>query len=279
MVVNSEGNANSRDGDGTLATIEPTDGADTDDYEYDPLDPVPTAGGPLLQAGEQPGVVDQREVQDRDDVLVFTTSPLEEPLEVVGNPDLTLHVESTAPDTDFSVKLVDVHPDGYAANVSEKHLRARYRQTSTGESYREAEFLESGTVHELSLDLRPVAHTFEEGHQLALQVTSSNFLRFDRNPNRAMDVDSAIADHMQTTTNTIHHHADRQSNVSLPVLEEYTPAEPRDNYGAGEDTDEGTETTSQTDDGPSDETTQSNDDEEAAGETGAHSRGGDSGLP
>lgn len=129
--------------------------------------------------------------------------------------------------------------------------------------------MESGTVHELSLDLRPVAHTFEEGHQLALQVTSSNFLRFDRNPNRAMDVDSAIADHMQTTTNTIHHHADRQSNVSLPVLEEYTPAEPRDNYGAGEDTDEGTETTSQTDDGPSDETTQSNDDEEAAGETGS----------
>ncbi|MFC6722820.1 CocE/NonD family hydrolase [Halobium palmae] len=241
LYLNSNGDANSSNGDGTLSSDQPVYGADTDDYEYDPLDPVPTAGGPLLQIGEMAGVVDQRTVEARDDVLVFTSERLAEPLEVVGNPDVTLHVESTAPDTDFSVKLVDVHPDGYAANITEKHLRARYRETSTGESYREGTFMEPGTVYELSIDLRPVAHTFEKGHRLRLVVTSSNFPRLDRNPNRAMDVASATEEEMQSATNTVYHSPAHRSGISLPIREE-SPAKPHKNPNTDKDCDADSDT-------------------------------------
>lgn len=217
--LNSDGNTNSRFGDGVLTTDDPDSGAVADEYTYDPLDPTPTTGGPILQAGAQNGVVDQREVEERDDVLVFTSEELEEPVDVVGVPEVTLYVESTAPDTDFGVKLVDVEPNGYAANITESYLRARYRETSRGESYREAEFMEPGDVYELTIDLRSTAHTFEEGHRIRLDITSSNFPRLARNPNRAMTVADADEDDMQSATNTMYHDADRASYVSLPVME------------------------------------------------------------
>jgi hypothetical protein len=221
--LNSDGNANSRTGDGTVAMTAPTSGAATDEYTYDPLDPTPTTGGPILQIGSQAGVVDQRDVETRDDVLVFTSDPLDESMDVVGVPKVTLYVESTAPDTDFGVKLVDVHPDGYAANVTEGHLKARYRETSRGDSFRSEEFMTEGEVYELSIDLRSTAHTFAADHRLRIDITSSNFPRLARSPNRAMDVGSATEADMQAATNTIHHSFEYPSKVSMPVLENYEP--------------------------------------------------------
>ena len=117
--LNGDGNANSRRGDGTLTIDRPDDGADSDAYTYDPFDPTPTTGGPTLQIGATSGGVDQRPVEDRNDVPVFTSAELPRPFGVVGTPEVTLCIESTAPDTDFGVKLVDVRPDGYAANIAE----------------------------------------------------------------------------------------------------------------------------------------------------------------
>lgn len=209
----SDGNANTRSGDGTLSTEAPAASEPADGYTYDPLDPVPTHGGPLLMGPAQPaGVKDQRAVEDREDVLVYTTAALPEPVEIAGEVEATLFVETTAEDTDFVTRLVDVGPDGYAANITEGALRARYR-----DGLEEANFLEPGEVYELAVELRDVAHTFAPGHRIRLDVTSSNFPKLDRNPNAAMPVAEAMESDMQTADQTLHHDADRPSRVTLPV--------------------------------------------------------------
>ena len=126
------------------------------------------------------GAFDQREVEQRDDVLVYTTQPLDEDLTVIGPVRVELWAASSAPDTDFTAKLVDVHPDGYVHNVSEGIIRARYRNSDHRESW-----LTPDAVHDYTIDLGYTATVFRRGHRIRLQISSSNFPHFDRNPNTA----------------------------------------------------------------------------------------------
>ena len=178
--LRSGGNANTAAGDGLLAADGP--GGAPDEYVYDPADPVPTVGGNMCCTNDllPSGAFDQREVEQRDDVLVYTTPPLDEDLAVIGPVRVALWAASSAPDTDFTAKLVDVHPDGYAHNVSEGIIRARYRN-----SEHRASWLTPGAVHDYTIDLGYTATVFRRGHRIRLEVSSSNFPHFDRNPNTA----------------------------------------------------------------------------------------------
>jgi putative CocE/NonD family hydrolase len=180
--LDGSGHANTAGGDGSLTTELPAAEA-ADVYRFDPLDPVPTLGGRLNQMGFgvsvlYSGPVDQRPVEERPDVLCFSTPVLEEPLEVTGNISLVLHVTSSALDTDFTGKIVDVHPDGTALYLTDGILRARYR-----ESLADPKPLVPGEVYELTLDLGPTSNVFLPGHRIRLEVSSSNFPRYDRNTN------------------------------------------------------------------------------------------------
>jgi putative CocE/NonD family hydrolase len=211
--LSSEGSANTRDGDGVLSRDQPGPETPADTYEYDPLDPVETHGGPHLMGDSVPaGVFDQEQTEQREDVLVYTSAELDEAVTVAGPVEASLFVESTAPDTDFVVRLVDVEPSGFAANITDGVVRARYRN-----SLEETEFMEPGQVYELPVELRPTAHTFQAGHRIRVQVTSSNFPRIDRNPNAAVRVSAATEEDMQTATQTVYHDADRPSHVTLSV--------------------------------------------------------------
>lgn len=167
-----------------------------------------------MQPAGNPGVQDQLEIESREDVLVYTTPRLTEPVEVLGRPEVTLFVASSAPDTDFTGKLVDVKPDGYCANISEGILRARYRN-----SMAEPEFMQPGDTYELTVELWPTAHTFKTGHRIRLEISSSNSPRFDRNPNAAIPVAEATEDDMQPATNQIIHSQEHPSRISLPLTE------------------------------------------------------------
>ena len=178
--LRSDGNANSPAGDGVLS--KGGSGGNADEYIYDPGRPVPTVGGNMCCTNDllPSGAFDQREVERRDDVLVYTTEPLEEDLTVIGPVQVQLWATSSAPDTDFTAKLVDVHLDGYAHNVSEGIIRARYRSSDEKPSW-----ITPGAVHDYTIDLGYTATVFRTGHRIRLEVSSSNFPHFDRNPNTA----------------------------------------------------------------------------------------------
>jgi putative CocE/NonD family hydrolase len=176
--LTSAGHANTADGDGVLATEPPT-GSGYDTYLYDPRRPVPTAGGACLPMTPGfGGPVDQRTVAGREDVLCFTGPVLEEPVEVTGPVSLTLFVSSSAVDTDFTAKLVDVFPDGKAINLCDGILRVRYRNGLATE-----ELMKPGTVYEITIDMTATSNVFLPGHRIRLDVSSSNFPRYDRNTN------------------------------------------------------------------------------------------------
>ncbi len=210
--LHSGGDANTRAGDGRL-TRQPPGTEPADSYEYDPTNPVPSVGGRTLHVNiDDPGVKDRAGLEEREDVLVFTSSRLTEPLPIAGPVDLTLYASTSAPDTDFTATLVDVEPDGHCTPIAEGVQRARYR-----ESAREASFLDPGEVYEFTIDLQAVAHTFGTGHRLRLEVSSSNFPRFDRNPNTTTPPVEATEDEMQVATQNVFHTADYPSRVTLPV--------------------------------------------------------------
>lgn len=176
--LHSGGKANSTHGNGTLSTSAPGKEA-PDQYVYDPGNPAPTVGGPLCCESQrwEPGARDQRSVEAREDVLVYSTSPMAEDMEVTGPVTLELYAKSSAVDTDFTGKLVDVWPNGFAQNLTEGILRARYRDS------RETPTLMSpGQVYKLTIDLWATSNVFKKGHVLRLEISSSNFPRFDRNP-------------------------------------------------------------------------------------------------
>ncbi|HSR30613.1 MAG TPA: CocE/NonD family hydrolase, partial [Anaerolineae bacterium] len=212
--LHSSGGANTLHGDGTLSTEPPGD-EPSDVYLYNPLRPVPTVGGQvILPGGNAVGPRDQREIELRDDVLVYSTPVLDRPVEVTGPIELCLFVASSAPDTDFTGKLVDVQPDGRAIILTEGILRARYRN-----SFIEPELLEPGTVYELRLNLWATANVFLLGHRIRLEVSSSNFPRFDRNSNTGGDITSETADQYQPAINRIFHDAAHPSHLILPIIE------------------------------------------------------------
>jgi putative CocE/NonD family hydrolase len=215
--LHSDGHAATADGDGTLSVQLPAD-EPCDVYEYDPRDPVPTVGGqtflPGLRIGENSGPRDQRAVESRPDVLCFTTPELERDTEVTGPVALTLYVASSARDTDFTGKLVDVHPDGRAMILTEGILRARHRTAPAA-----PEPLEPGAVYELRIDLWATANVFKAGHRIRLEVSSSNFPRFDRNTNTGGDIPTEGYGDLVVATNRIYHDAARPSHVVLPLIE------------------------------------------------------------
>ncbi len=214
--LHSAGRANTAGGDGALSLAKPAAEA-PDTYLYDPRDPVPTCGGasflPGLFIAANAGPRDQREIEARADVLCYTSEPLPFDLEVTGPVSLVLYASSSALDTDFTGKLVDVHPDGRAIILTDGILRARYR-----ESLSAPKFLAPGQVVELHIDLIATANLFRAGHHIRLEISSSNFPRFDRNTNTGGVIAEESAQDFMVATNRVWHDAARPSHVVLPVV-------------------------------------------------------------
>jgi putative CocE/NonD family hydrolase len=210
--LRSGGRANSLRGDGWLSPIPPGE-EPPDSYVYNPRDPVPTRGGGLCCSlvHTPAGVYDQRPVEERADVLVYSTPPLERAVEATGPVTVTLYAASTAVDTDWTAKLVDVHPNGYAQNLTDGILRARYRHGPE-----RAEALTPGAIERYTLDLWATSNVFLPGHRLRVEISSSNFPRFDRNPNTGRPAASE-AD-LQPAFQTVFHDGDRPSHITLTVI-------------------------------------------------------------
>ncbi|HEV2206782.1 MAG TPA: CocE/NonD family hydrolase, partial [Candidatus Acidoferrales bacterium] len=210
--LHSEGKANSVRGDGTLSTTRP-EGDTHDQFVYDPADPVPTIGGPLC-CGPLPtglGPEDQRPAEGRDDVLVYTTPAFTKDTEVTGPVSLDLYISSSAVDTDFTGKLVDVWPNGFAQDLTEGILRLRYR-----ESEEMPELASPGQIYHITLDMVATSNVFLAGHKLRLEVSSSNFPRFDRNLNTGGV--QALGTSYVKATNVIYHDRTHPSALVVPVV-------------------------------------------------------------
>jgi predicted acyl esterase len=211
--LHSHGDANSSCGGGTLNTGTPV-GESNDNYTYDPGSPVPSRGGPVCCTGtpDAPaGAFNQAEIEARHDVLVYTTHALEKGIEVTGPLKVILYVSSSAKDTDFTAKLVDVYPEGQAYNIQEGILRARYRK-----GYSITTWMNPGEIYELTVDLQATSNYFAPGHRIRLEISSSNFPRFDRNLNTGgnnYDEAAWVLAH-----NTIHHSEPYSSYILLPIV-------------------------------------------------------------
>ena len=207
------GRANSLNGDGALVPApQPKDAADR--FVYDPMNPVPTHGGGFCCMGAdfKPGALDQRSEEMRDDILVYSTGPLKDGIEVSGPIDVTLYVSSDAKDTDFTVRLIDVLPDGTAYNIDENIQRVRYR-----EGYdKPPVFIEKDKVYKIAFQPMQTSIYFAPGHQIRIEVSSSNFPRFDRNLNTGGD--NVSESEGVVAHNAIHHSAQYPSTVTLSVV-------------------------------------------------------------
>ena len=208
----SGGGANSLEGDGSLSTVPPTD-EPADGFVYNPAFPVPTRGGNTCCNPELVpwGVYDQRPIEYRNDMLVYTSEPLEEDLEVTGPISVTLYASTDGRDTDFTAKLVDVHPDGYAVNLCDNIMRARYHESREYQT-----LLEPGRVYEFTIDLWMTSNVFLKGHRIRVDVSSSNFPRFDRNPNTGNPFGQDTE--LRTAHQTILHDEAHPSHILLPVI-------------------------------------------------------------
>lgn len=207
------GRANSLNGDGALSREAPSADEPPDVYLYNPLNPVPTVGGGLCcdPAFMASGAYDQRWVEGRDDVLVYSTPPLDEDTEVTGPVSVTLYASTNASDTDFTAKLVDVEPSGYARNLTDGIIRARYRNGRGP-----ASFAQPGRVYEYKIDLWATSNLFKKGHRIRVEISSSNFPRFDRNANTGDEIgaDATFIPALQT----VYHTAEYPSRVELPLV-------------------------------------------------------------
>ena len=205
--------ANSRYGDGTLSFRGAGEEEDSDTFTYDPHTPIPSYGGGVCCIGGavDPGSFDQRALEVRHDILVYTSEPLAYGMEVTGDVGVTLYVSSDARDTDFTVKLVDVEPDGTAWNVDETIQRARYR-----EGYDKTVLMEEGEVYELEVSPMSTSNYFKPGHRIRVEISSSNFPRFARNLNTG----GANYDESEPVVarNTVHHSTRHPSQIRLPVV-------------------------------------------------------------
>ncbi len=210
--LHSAGKANSASGDGALSTAA-EHSKSSDSFVYDPGNPVPTVGGPLCcdSIHLEPGARDQKEVEARSDVLIYSTPPLDQDTEVTGPIMLDLYAKSSAVDTDFTAKLVDVGPDGFAQNLTEGILRAVYRGSTTAPTP-----IAPGKVYEYKIDVWSTSNVFLKGHRIRLEVSSSNFPRFDRNLNNGKN--AADSSDYVKATNTILHDAEHPSALVLPIV-------------------------------------------------------------
>lgn len=202
----SDGNANGNAGNGVLSPEPPGDER-PDEYDYDPRDPVMT----IYTRDGQQVPMDQRRLDGRREILCYTSAPLDAPLEVVGPIEVTLFAASSAPDTDFIAKLIDVHPDGFAQELCYGLIRARYRNGTD-----RTELIEPGEVYEYSITLNPTGNCFLPGHSIRVDIQSSDFPNFDRNHNTGGD------DYFEATLaiarQTVFHDGPRASRIMLPVV-------------------------------------------------------------
>lgn len=211
--LNSGGKANSLYGDGKLTLQAPSKENKTDEFAYDPKFPVPSYGGNVCCTGNavQGGSFDQHQMETRHDILVYTTEPFKDGVEMTGQIETTLYASSDAKDTDFTVKVIDVYPDGRAYNLDETILRARYR-----EGFDKEVWMEKGKVYKLNLSPMVTSNYFAPGHSIRIEISSSNFPRFDRNLNTGgnnYDEKEGVVAH-----NQIHHSAAYPSQVRLPLV-------------------------------------------------------------
>jgi putative CocE/NonD family hydrolase len=209
----SGGKANTLNGDGALSTAAPASDS-PDKFTYDPMDPVPSYGGNVCCTGNAVtgGAYDQRKQEARPDILVYTSEPLKQGVEASGPIEVTLYVSSDAKDTDVTVKLIDVLPDGTAYNLDETIQRLRYR-----EGYAKPPvWMENGKVYKVTLQPMTTSNYFDAGHRIRLEVSSSNFPRFDRNLNTGgnnYDESKGVVAH-----NAVHHSREYASQVTLTVV-------------------------------------------------------------
>ena len=219
--------------DGSLSTEDPTDDeTESTGYTFDPMDPVPTMGGGISAADSiiRAGAFDQRGRADfigcvnelplntRHDILTFQTPELEEDTEITGHVVMHLWAASSAKDTDFTAKLIDVHPpsddypDGFSMNITDSIIRARYRNGWT-----EPELMEPGTPYEFVFHLYPTSNVFRKGHRIRLDISSSNWPRFDVNPNTGGPL--GLERRYEIAHQTIFHSAEHPSHIVLPLQE------------------------------------------------------------
>jgi putative CocE/NonD family hydrolase len=212
--LHSNGNANTANGDGFLSTDKPVQ-EPVDRYLYDPHNPVPTTGGPLIGAlagGDIiAGPIEQYHVEKRHDVVCYTTAPMEEELEITGPLQLYLFASSSACDTDFCAKLVHVYPDGRAYNLAEGIIRASGRNFGN-----EREPIEPDKIYEFVITLGHTGQHFPKGHQIRVDITSSNYPLFDRN----MNTGNFIGEDEQgiVAMQSIYHDAEHASYIDLPII-------------------------------------------------------------
>jgi putative CocE/NonD family hydrolase len=216
--LHSRGRANSLHGNGTM-TLDFPGNEEPDEFDYDPDNPVPTLGGnnstwtmmKLAADPIYPGPIDQRTIERRDDVLVYDGPVLEADLEVTGPLETVLYASSSARDTDFTAKLVDVYPDGRAIHIAEGILRARHRK-----GMRSVEFLQPGEVDEFRIAMAPTSNVFLRGHRMRLEISSSNFPRFDRNLNTGGEIGTETR--WEIAHQTVLHSGRYASHILVPVI-------------------------------------------------------------
>ena len=209
----SGGKANTLSGDGALTPAPPPSDS-PDSFTYDPMNPVRSLGGNVCCTGSaiQAGAFDQRKTEAREDVLVYTTEPFKDGIELSGPIVPTLYVSSDARDTDFTVKVLDVYPDGHAYNLDESIQRMRYREGYDTPPV----WMEKGKVYKVTLQPLNTSNYFAPGHRLRIEVSSSNFPRFDRNLNTGgnnYDESKGIPAH-----NRVHHSKQFPSSVTITVV-------------------------------------------------------------
>jgi putative CocE/NonD family hydrolase len=222
LFLASGGRANSLTGDGTLTAATPAvdeKAAKPDTFAYDPMNPVMSYGGNVCCTGNavSGGAFDQRRMEARNDILVYTTEPFKEGIELSGPIEPTLYVSSDVKDTDFTVKVLDVYPDGRAYNLDESIQRMRYRNGYD----KPVTWMEKNKVYEVKLQPLNTSNYFAEGHRLRIEVSSSNFPRFDRNLNTGghnYDETTGVV-----ATNVVHHSKQYPSHVTISVIKRGSP--------------------------------------------------------
>ena len=214
LYLHSAGSANSAGGDGALVELPPDGSEPADRYLYDPARPVPTEGGPILQLSfGQPGPREQSRIEARDDVLCYTTPPLDAPITIAGPVDVELWAVTDGLDTDWTAKLVDVYPDGRAISLCDGIVRARFR-----DSLSDPTLLTPGEPTRYTIELANTAVRFEAGHRVRLQISSSNWPRFDANPN--MGRSNMDETELRPAVQQVLHDADHPSALHLWALPE-----------------------------------------------------------
>ena len=212
--LGSGGRANSRNGDGVLAPGAAST-APFDEFRYDPMDPVPTRGGPVCCTGDKrivAGPANQADVESRDDVLVYTSAPLARALRIAGPLKAHIAFSASVPDTDLVARLVHVWPDGHATGIQEGALRLRYR-----DGYTRPAMMAPGQAYEVDVDMRSIAYAVPAGHRLRLTIASSSFPRLERNLNTGA-ANNSLETRAVVAVNRLHHAAPLASWVELPLL-------------------------------------------------------------